>query len=429
MSKTKIHRLILYRQLLGNNLIKKYQDLLRRLNLQTNQNNAFLLENELFDLYSLLIEHAQKEAYGANLWKNFISSIIVQDENVFSLACEQKHKTIDNSLHKLAIYDIKLLKELFHFDWLEMGQIFNIEVIDFMFHYRVEQNVNRPGKYATMVGEFYSLLDSNAKDQVLVEYLIDFYQTLGCGQIAKYKAFSWQDGLIGIDNPDKITFEDLIGYEYQKQILMNNTEAFLNRRKGNNVLLYGDKGTGKSSSIKALLNKYHDKGLRIVEITKDQLTEFKSIIKELENRNPFFIVFIDDLSFEDFEVEYKNIKAMIEGSIEAKPDNVLLYVTSNRRHLIKENWDDRRNPDKEIHTFDSQQEKLSFADRFGITITYQSPNQREYLQIVQELAKKDGIKMPEEELKQKAIQWEMRYHGRSGRSARQFIDHLVYKHS
>ncbi|MEN6351222.1 MAG: ATP-binding protein, partial [Syntrophomonas sp.] len=249
--------------------------------------------------------------------------------------------------------------------------------------------------------------------------------TRGCGIMNRYRAFFWDKGLKGIENPDPIKLEDLVGYEYQKEILTGNTEAFLRGKKANNILLYGEKGTGKSSSVKALLNKYTGQGLRMIELGKKQLLDFPRVVETVRNRGMYFIIFIDDLSFEDFEVEYKEIKASIDGSLQARPDNVLLYVTSNRRHLIRENWSDRKPSGEEIHISDTFQEKLSFADRFGIMISYQSPNQDEYLQIINELARKNNVTIPPEELKKLAIQWERKYHGRSGRTARQFINHIA----
>ena len=182
-------------------------------------------------------------------------------------------------------------------------------------------------------------------------------------------------------------------------------------------MLYGEKGTGKSSSVKALLNRYAKDGLRMIELSKGQLMDFYKIIQQIRDRGQRFIIFMDDLSFEDFETEYKYIKALIEGGLQKKPENVLIYVTSNRKHLIRESWKDRESAEGEIRMTDSVQEKLSLADRFGIVITYLSPAQEEYLGIVQALAKKNGIDMPAEELRKRAIQWEMKYHGRSGRTA------------
>lgn len=245
--------------------------------------------------------------------------------------------------------------------------------------------------------------------------------------MAQYVAFRWDDGLQGIPQPDAVSFNDLVGYTYQKKILIENTRFFVKGKKANNILLYGEKGTGKSSSVKALLDAFSAQGLRMIELSKAQLSDFSRIVQSIRERTHRFIIFIDDLSFEDFEVDYKYLKANLEGSLETRADNVLVYVTSNRRHLIKESWSDRKGSNDEVHVADTQQEKLSFADRFGISIQYYSPNQEQYLEIVNELAKKNGLEMPVEELRKLAIQWELNHNGRSGRTAQQFITYLCGK--
>lgn len=216
----------------------------------------------------------------------------------------------------------------------------------------------------------------------------------------------------------------LIGYESQKQILTKNTEAFLSGKKANNVLLYGDSGTGKSSSIKALLNEYYKDGLRMIEIYKHQFKYLPSIIQELQSRNYKFILFMDDLSFEEFEIEYKYLKAVIEGGLEKKPDNILIYATSNRRHLVKQTWSDRQDQD-EVNINDAKQEKISLSSRFGVKILYTHPNRQNYLEIIDGLAKQYNLQIPQEELHQKALTWEIRYGGFSGRTAKQFINAML----
>ena len=222
---------------------------------------------------------------------------------------------------------------------------------------------------------------------------------------------------------------DLIGYEIQKQKLIDNTEAFVEGRAANNCLLFGDSGTGKSTSIKAILNEYYDRGLRMIEIYKHQFKDLSNIIAQIKNRNYRFIIYMDDLSFEEFEIEYKFLKAVIEGGMETKPDNVLIYATSNRRHLIRETWSDRSDmSNDELHRSDTMQEKLSLVARFGVTINYSKPTKKEFNNIVVELAKRyPGIKLTEEELMAKANMWEMSHGGVSGRTAQQFINYLAGK--
>ena len=233
--------------------------------------------------------------------------------------------------------------------------------------------------------------------------------------------------LIPITNTGTMLLDDLIGYERQKQKLVDNTEAFIKGRHANNVLLYGDAGTGKSTSIKAILNQYYADGLRMIEVYKHQFKQLSAIINEIKNRNYRFIIYMDDLSFEEFETEYKYLKAVIEGGLEPRPENVLIYATSNRRHLIRETWKDKDDADREdIHHNDTVQEKLSLAARFGIQIGYFRPSPKEYHVIVTELAKRyPQIQISEEQLIKEAEKWEIAHGGVSGRTAQQFIDYLV----
>ena len=225
---------------------------------------------------------------------------------------------------------------------------------------------------------------------------------------------------------DKVMLEDLVGYELQKKKLVDNTRAFVEGRKANNVLLFGDSGTGKSTSVKAIVNVFYPQGLRMIEIYKHQFKDLSSVIAQIKNRNYKFVIYMDDLSFEEFEVEYKFLKAVIEGGVETKPDNILIYATSNRRHLIKETWNDRSDmeTDNGMHRSDTMEEKLSLVNRFGVTINYSKPSQKEYFQIVLELAHRQGIAMSDEELKAEANKWELSHGGISGRTAQQFVNYL-----
>lgn len=231
---------------------------------------------------------------------------------------------------------------------------------------------------------------------------------------------------IPINNMDKVVLSDLIGYEIQKKKLVDNTRAFVEGRKANNCLLFGDSGTGKSTSIKAIVNEFYGDGLRMIEIYKHQFKDLSNLIATIKNRNYKFIIYMDDLSFEEFEIEYKFLKAVIEGGVETKPDNILIYATSNRRHLIKENWSDRDDVqvDNGMHKSDTMQEKLSLVNRFGVTINYSKPSQKEYFDMVIELAHRLDIRMSDEELKNQANAWELSHGGISGRTASQFINYI-----
>ena len=240
-----------------------------------------------------------------------------------------------------------------------------------------------------------------------------------------YKAFRVTDGKLSpIYNVLDISFDDLIGYDEQKNLLKENTINFLNGMSANNVLLYGDSGTGKSTSIKALLNEYFDKGLRIIEVYKHQMEEISKIIHTLESRPYYYIIYMDDLSFEEDEVEYKYLKCVIECGIEPKPKNVLIYATSNRKHLIKENFDDN----SDLHRRETEAEKLSLAYRFGLQIFYSSLSPSEFKRMVKELALRNDILIEDDILFKEANIWEMSYGSLSGRCATQFISYMVNKY-
>lgn len=277
--------------------------------------------------------------------------------------------------------------------------------------------------------DFLEYMDSAVSDNELLDVFVRFYNTFGCGDISRFRSFKYDGGLkkiVGIDNPDTITFDDIIGYTAQTEELIGNTEAFLKGFPANNVLLVGSRGTGKSSSVKALANKYYKDGLRIIEITKEQIVELTKLLSSLKDRGGKFIIFIDDLSFDESEIQYKHMKSLLDGGSQSKPDNVLFYATSNRRHLISEKWSDRQrgSEDAEIHTQDTLNEKLSLADRFGITISYPKPTSSEYLNMVKIMARKSGISIDEEILEKEALKWEINQKGVSGRTARQFVNHL-----
>ncbi len=233
--------------------------------------------------------------------------------------------------------------------------------------------------------------------------------------------------LVPITDFADVRLSDLTGYEIAKQKLVENTEAFVNGRKANNCLLFGDAGTGKSTSVKAIASQYYNKGLRVVEIYKHQLKLLLDVIGQIKQRRYKFIIYMDDLSFEDFEVEYKYLKAVIEGGLEKKPENVLIYATSNRRHLIRESFSDKPSLSDDLHNNDTVQEKLSLAARFGVQIYFGAPDKKQFGEIVKALAKKHQIPIQEETLLAEAGKWEISHGGRSGRTAQQFIDYLLGK--
>jgi predicted AAA+ superfamily ATPase len=261
-----------------------------------------------------------------------------------------------------------------------------------------------------------------------------FYRHYGAGAFGLYRAFRLETdsrdkmrGFVPVTNLSDIRFDDLIGYEDAKRKLRDNTEAFLKGKKAANCLLYGDAGTGKSSSVKALLNEYWEEGLRIIEIKRHEFRHIEEVIEKVRDRNYKFLLYLDDLSFEEFETDYKYLNAVIEGGLALKPDNVLILATSNRRHLVRESFADRNDRDEDLHKSDTVEEKLSLAGRFGLTILYSSPGQKDYFAIVKELAKREGIALSEEDLYAEARRFELSHNGRSGRAARQVVDYLSTK--
>jgi predicted AAA+ superfamily ATPase len=259
-------------------------------------------------------------------------------------------------------------------------------------------------------------------DFLTTDYLIKFHQNNGSGIFSKYAGFVWEGkklGLKGIVSPDPITLSALSGYEFERKIIIDNTVHFLNGFKGNNILIYGDRGTGKSATVKAILNEYCDKNLRLIEIPIMFLCDIPDILRIVKNRKQKFILFIDDLAFEDSENTYTALKAVLEGGLESRPKNVIIYATSNRRHLVKEKFSERND---EVHGSDTIQEKLSLADRFGISVTFSSPDKNRYLKIVENIALRRNLDFDLETLHSEALKWEIRYNGRSARTATQFVD-------
>ena len=258
--------------------------------------------------------------------------------------------------------------------------------------------------------------------------LADHYRQYGAGLFARYRAFTWLNGrLEGIPHPDPIRLGQLTAYDYPRQQLLQNTRALLEGYSALNVLLYGSRGAGKSSLVKALVTEFHGQGLRLVEVAKSRLADLPQIVDLLRPAPQKFIIFVDDLSFEEDDDTFKALKVVLEGSVTARPSNVVVYATSNRRHLVREFFSERPRPrdQDELQAWDTMQEKLSFSDRFGLTLTFEPADQPTYLAIVYHLARQADIRLSEEDLKARALQWATRHNGRSGRSARQFVDYLT----
>ena len=257
--------------------------------------------------------------------------------------------------------------------------------------------------------------------EVRIENAARFYRQNGCGIFARWRTFIWRDGGVKpVHHPDPISLDDLKGYEYQRNLVLNNTLAFLTGKSAHTCLLYGDKGTGKSSTVKAIVNRYGNEGLRIVEMPKECIGDFPLLVDKIAAVPMKFIIYIDDLTFQKQDDRYASLKAVLEGGLAARPKNALIYATSNRRHLIQENFSDREGDD--MHRNDTIQESLSLADRFGLSVNFSVPDKKSYLEIVKEMAKQSGLHTDESELLSAAERWALERGGRSPRCARQFID-------
>lgn len=371
--------------------------------------------------------------FDENLWHNYLTFQLITDENPFSLTCE-KVGASEGSVNVFARNDFRAFLELFHYDFTWLEDYLGISCFSQILHYKaiVKPELMYNKNVSEKVRELSRRLEKAADENEFFDAVTGFYRDYGVGMFGLNKAFrisSDDHGSIkfhAINNMEKVMLDDLVGYEIQKKKLVDNTRAFVEGKKANNCLLFGDSGTGKSTSIKAIVNEFYPDGLRMIEIYKHQFKDLSNVIAAIKNRNYKFIIYMDDLSFEEFEIEYKFLKAVIEGGVETKPDNVLIYATSNRRHLIKETWSDRDDVKNEngMHKSDTMEEKLSLVHRFGVTINYSKPTQQEYFRIVIQLAKRAGIRMSEEELKAGANQWELSHGGISGRTAQQYITYL-----
>ncbi|MCF2680178.1 ATP-binding protein [Faecalicatena contorta] len=393
------------------------------------------LKSLFFTCMNEILEMAVSHGFEGNLWHNYLTYLLASHENAYSTSCEIVGP-VEGSINAVALHDFAIFKELFDYDFGKMSKAFHTDCFTLISDYK---GTCGHGKiFNQRIRDRICSLSKNLAEAASAEdfkdILTQFYLEFGVGKLGLHKAFRIEhreEGaeIIPITKIAHVHLDDLVGYEIAKKKLIDNTEAFVSGRKANNCLLFGDAGTGKSSSIKAILNQYYDRGLRMIEVYKHQFQDLNDVIAQIKNRNYKFIIYMDDLSFEEFEIEYKYLKAVIEGGLERKPDNVLIYATSNRRHLIRETFKDKSDRDEELHTNDTVQEKLSLVARFGVTIYFGKPDKKEFQEIIRQLAAKNEIHMPEDELLLEANKWELSHGGLSGRTAQQFIDYLAGKTS
>ena len=429
-----VAKLILYRDLGENSILRKLAGIFE--DYEKDNCSAAELTTRIYEQMKALLDLSTVYGFDENLWHNYLTFILLTNENSFSMTSE-KVGANDGTVNHFAKADFKVFKNLFDFDFSAIERDLEIDCFRTVCHYKAIGKKER--MYNKNVSEKVQAVSrqiEQAKDENEIFTIItDFYKAYGVGMFGLNKAFRIKAAANGVEflpvnNTEQVLLKDLVGYEIQKKKLVDNTEAFVKGLPANNVLLFGDAGTGKSTSIKAILNEYYDQGLRMIEIYKHQFQDLSNVIAQIKNRNYRFIIYMDDLSFEEFEIEYKFLKAVIEGGMETKPDNVLIYATSNRRHLIRETWGDRSDmeQDEGMHRSDTMQEKLSLVARFGVTINFSKPTQKEYFRIVTELAKRyPEITLTDEQLCAEANKWELSHGGISGRTAQQFINYLAGK--
>lgn len=427
-----VSKLLLYSNIGENSILAQLSEIFEEW--EHGAQSKSVLTSRIFKQIKRILDVSTSYGFDTNLWHNYLTFLLISNENSFSLTCERTGASKDGTVNYLAKKDFRIFKNLFEFDFGPIEKDLGIDCFSTISDYKAV--AKRERVYNRNVSEkvqSLSLKLENASDEnEFFNLITEHYRKYGVGLFGINRAFRIKPekdsiSFVPISNADSIHLDDLVGYEYQKNQLVANTEAFVSGKAANNVLLYGDSGTGKSTSVRAVLNEYYDRGLRMIEIYKHQFENLSDVIASIKDRNYYYIIFIDDLSFEDNEVEYKFLKAVIEGGVESRPDNILIYATSNRRHLIKETWKDKSDMEYngEVHRSDTMEEKLSLSARFGVLINYSNPKREEYHEIVETLARRQGITMDRESLIFEANKWELRHGGISGRTAQQFVNYLA----
>ena len=427
----RIQELLLYRDMEHDSVLKDMTFLLA--NSRSNYYNKEDLKSLLFDCLNRLLKLASKFGLEGKLWHVYLTFLLVNSENAYSTACEIGGSA-EGTLSLAAARDFAVFKELFDSDLEVLGCDLETDCMELLLDYQGAGELGKlfDRRIRSRICELAVKLAQAEDQNIFQEIVTEFYREYGVGKFGLHKAFRLKaDGtegkIVPITNIAHVHLDDLVGYEIPKQKLIDNTEAFIKGKRANNCLLFGDAGTGKSTCVKAILNRYYDQGLRMIEIYKHQFCDLNRVIAEIKERNYKFIICMDDLSFEEFETEYKYLKAIIEGGLGEKPDNVLIYATSNRRHLVREESGDKEGRREDMHASDTVQEKLSLVARFGVSIFFIGPGPKEFREIVLVLAKRNHIEMDEKELLLAANKWELNHGGRSGRTAQQFIDYLLGK--
>lgn len=391
-----MRELLIYRNILRDKIVKKIIE---------SENS----KKNLFEAAAILVKFAAKRGYSGNILKRYIYDLVKKDENSFTRSADINK--VNKNIEKIAIKDIQSIKQFI----LKCSELFEKSGIDILF------NENECKKDEC---QFFEIMEEKDIYKIVID-LINYHSKNGTGNFINSSSFKWKNGKFkSVKNADVITFDEIVGYEYQKSVVIQNTEALANGKKANNIILTGARGTGKSSSVKAAVHRFASFGVKIIEITREQIADLGIMMEKLAKSGRKYIIFIDDISFESFETGYKQIKSIIDGGLEKKPENIVLYATSNRRHIVKESFSEREGQD-EVRMSDAINEKLSLSDRFGITLHFMAPTQTEYLEMVYAIAENCGIKMDRESIKREAIKWEITQNGKSGRTAKQFVDYLL----
>lgn len=401
MKETALKDLILFTDFSDNDTVKKAVSLFFDYN-----------RDNYIDIQRTMACFSPDDFLPATYWQNYIVDILARSENAFSLTAEKQNGKEDSHIMKLASLELSVISKLYNLSFGDRGD--GVQNLTDAYPGNSDKNHRRLEIVKALTCE-------NPEESVNILY--NYYKKYGAGILENYYVFEWKECLVGITNYDAVSFDDIIGYEIEKNALINNTKYFMAGRKAANALLYGDSGTGKSSSVKALISEFGHKGLKFINVDKEQINVLPQILDYISTRGSRFVIFMDDLSFEDNEVEYKQFKSVLEGNVKSNNLNSVLYVTSNRRNIIREVWSEREGSD-DVHLRDTLQEKRSLSDRFGLLITYSAPTKEEYLHIVKELAAKEGLTV-DDKLMSEALKWDVRRGSHSGRTAKYFIDYFI----
>lgn len=428
--KQKLDSLTVYRSLIEDPLLSSFCSLVDTLHEGGDENLFFSRYGEFFYRIAPILSRSS--------FAEYLASLVVYSDNAYARECEIKPlDEIDPVLVKAAVRDLLILRQAAFTSSREIlktalrlfagnaSACSSIEELPCWDNLAIRERISE--------AVIDAIIQSEPTETAAL--LARYHRANGCGIFARYRGFVWKSGgengrLEGIERTDPVRLSDLTGYELERQKVIENTLSLLDGWTANNILLYGDSGTGKSSTVKAILNEYADRGLRMIELSAGAIAEYPYLLRKIAGQNKKFILFIDDLAFEDSESHYTALKAMLEGSLESRPQNVVIYATSNRRHLIKEKHSDRaalyygNSESDEIHARDAIQEKQSLSERFGITVTFLSPDKEKFLSIIDHLADQRGLAIDRDTLHREALIWESWQNGRTPRTARQFIDWL-----